>query len=476
MFGLAFWPFLPLPSVRFDRRYPCGVAVHFVIIGGGPAGNTAATVAATLGAQVTLIERDIVGGAAHLLDCIPSKALIATGGELREVERAPAMGLTAHAELDFGALRIRTKGIEDRLHHGVKSLLESQGVRMINGAGRLKGPNEVVVETAEGVEELKADAILLATGSRPRVPDFAPVDGERVLTTRDSYPPPEVPEHIVVVGSGVTGVEFTHMFAALGSQVTLIVSRQQVLPGKDPEAAAVLEQEFLVRGVQLFKGARAEAIERDGDTVRVRCTDGRIATGTHAVLAVGSIPNSDGLDCEAAGVEVDDGGYVPVNHHLQSNVPHIYAAGDLSGKLPLSSVASMQGRKIAEHVMGLHTREHRHLDYDKAASAIFTDPEIADVGLVEADAFSEGRKVRVTKVPFAGNAKALIEGDPRGFVKIISDPATGVVLGGSIVGRHAAELISVIALAVTNSLTVTDIVDSLLVHPALAEALADAAE
>ena len=178
-----------------------------------------------------------------------------------------------------------------------------------------------------------------------------------------------------------------------------------------------------------------------------------------------------------AGVsDVNDAGYVPVNHHLQSNVPHIYAAGDVSGKLPLSSVAAMQGRKIAEHVMGLHTREHRHLDYDKAASAIFTEPEIADVGLAEADAFAMGRKIRVTKVPFAASAKALINSDPRGFVKILSDPATGVVLGGSIVGRHAAELISVIALAVTAGLKVGDIVDSLLVHPTLSEALADAAE
>jgi dihydrolipoamide dehydrogenase len=207
----------------------------------------------------------------------------------------------------------------------------------------------------------------------------------------------------------------------------------------------------------------------------VSCDDGRVAIGSHVVLAVGSIPNSESLGLEDAGVEVDPHGYVPVNHHCQSNVRHIYAAGDLSGRLPLSSVAAMQGRKIAEHLMGLHTREHRHLDYDKAASAIFTDPEIADVGLAEAEAFSEGRKIRVTKVPFSANAKALIEGDPRGFVKILSDPATGVVLGGSIVGRNAAELISVLAVAVTNGLKVGDIVDSLLVHPALAESLAEAA-
>jgi dihydrolipoamide dehydrogenase len=266
------------------------------------------------------------------------------------------------------------------------------------------------------------------------------------------------------------------MFSSFGSDVTLIVSRQQVLPAKDPEVAAALEDEFLHRGVRLLKGARATGIEHTDGGVVVSCDDGRHAAGSHALLAIGSIPNSEGVGLDAAGVTVDPSGYIPVNHHCQSNVPHVYAAGDVSGKLPLSSVAAMQGRKIAEHVMGLHTREHRHLDYDKAASAIFTEPEIADVGLAEADAFAAGRKVRTTKVPFSASAKALINNDPRGFVKIVSDPATGVVLGGSIVGRHAAELISVIALAVTAGLRVTDIVESLLVHPALAEALADAAE
>ncbi len=263
--------------------------------------------------------------------------------------------------------------------------------------------------------------------------------------------------------------------------MTLVVSRQQVLPGKDPEVAAVLEEDFLGRGVRLLKGARATSIERTvddehGDHVVISCDDGRTVRSTHAVLAIGSVPNTEALGLDVAGVEVDAGGYIPINQHCVTNQPHIYAAGDVSGKLPLSSVAAMQGRKVAEHVMGLHTREHRHLDYDKAASAIFTEPEIADVGLAEAEAFAVGRKIRVTKVPFSATPKALINNDSRGFVKIISDPATGVVLGGSIVGRHAAELISVIALAVTANLKVSDIVESLLVHPALAEALVDAAE
>lgn len=451
--------------------------MHFVVIGGGPAGTQAATYAARLGVGVTVIERDVIGGAADLWDCIPSKAMIATGGAMAFLDRSDGMGLApVRPHLDLERLRQRIESITTRLGRTTETILTSQDVRLLRGEGRMAGPHSVVAETADGPAVLEADAVLLATGSRPRIPDWAPIDGDRVLTTRDAYPPKELPRHLVVVGSGVTGVEFVHMFSSLGSGVTLIVSRQQVLPRKDPEVAAVLEEDFLSRGVKLMKGARAVAIERTGDGVAVRCDDGRVAMGSHALLAIGSVPNSEGLALDTAGVSVDEHGYVPVNHHCQTNVPHIYAAGDLSGKLPLSSVAAMQGRKIAEHVVIGHTISHRHLNYDKAASAIFTEPEIADVGLAEADAFAEGRKIRVTKVPFAATAKALINDEPRGFVKIISDPATGVVLGGSIVGQNAAELISVIALAVTTGLRVQDIMESMLVHPTLSEALAEAAE
>ena len=449
-----------------------------VVIGGGPAGHDAATYAARFGADVTLIERDIVGGSAHLRDCVPSKSMIATGAALSFAQRLDGMGLAkVETEVDAEHLRARIQAIEKRLEQSVTQLLTSQGVVIHRGTGRLLGHHEVCVDTADGPIELTADAIVLATGSRPRLPEWASIDKERILTTRDAYPPDEIPGHLVVVGSGVTGVEFVHMFASLGSKVTLIVSRQQVLPQKDPEAAALLEQNFLDRGVQLLKGARATEITRRGKSVEVLCSDGRIATGTHVLLAIGSEPNSQELGLANTQVVVDESGYIEVDHNLRSSVPNIYAAGDLSGTLPLSSVASMQGRKIAEHIMGLHEgREHRHLDYDKAASAIFTEPEIADVGLAEAEAFATGRKIRVTKVPFSSNAKALINNDPLGFVKIVSDPNTGHVLGGSIVGQHAAELISVVALAVSANLKVQDIHESLFVYPTLSEALSEAAE
>ena len=432
-----------------------------------------------MGAEVTVVERDVVGGAAHLWDCIPSKTMIATGGAISFSNRLEGMGLENNdAEVDVDSLTTRIASIKNRMRDNNTEILESQGVRILRGSGRFTGPHTIEVECADGHQTVEFDAAMVSTGSQPRVPEWCHPDGDRILTTRDCYPPKVFPESVTVVGSGVTGVEFVHMFSSFGAKVTLVVSRQQVLPGKDPEVAAVLEQEFMRRGVKLVMGARAEAIKRSesGDTVVVRCDDGRVIESSHAVLAIGSVPNTAGIGLDAAGVSVNDWGYVDINQHCVTNVGHIYAAGDISGKLPLSSVASIQGRKVAEHVMGLHTRNHRHLDYDKAASAIFTEPEIADVGLAEAEAFASGRKIRVTKVPFSSTAKAMINSDTRGFVKIISDPNTGEILGGSIVGRHAAELISVIAVAVTASLTVSDLVESILVHPALSEALAEAAE
>ena len=451
--------------------------MRFVIIGGGPAGNQAATHAARLGVDVTLIERDIVGGAANLWDCIPSKAMIATGGAMSYLRRIAGMGVaSAGGALDLEVLRDRITTIVEQLEVTNEKILHSQRVAVIRGTARLVDAHTVVADTTEGPMTFEADAILLSTGSRPRVPAWADLTGERLLTTRDAYPPDVLPDRLVVIGSGVTGVEFVHMFSSLGCNVSLIVSRQQVLPQKDPEVAAVLEADFSRRGVHMLKGARAVGVDQDDRGVVVRCDDGRVVQGSHALLAIGSVPNSEGLGLEDAGVEMAEDGTVPINRHCQTNVPHIFAAGDLSGKLPLSSVASMQGRKVAEYVVGGHTVTHRHPNYESAPSAIFTEPEIADVGLAEADAFAEGRKIRVTKVPFAASARALIDNDARGFVKIITDPATGIVLGGSIVGRNASELISVLAVAVTGGLGVNDIVESMLVHPTLAEALAEAAE
>ncbi len=236
--------------------------MRFVVVGGGPAGIQAASAAARYGVEVVLVERDLVGGEAHLLDCIPSKTMIATGGALSDLQRMGGMGLAdVGARLDLETLAARVATIEARLEAATVELLDRQGVELVRGSGRMGGPHLVIAETDEGERQFEADAVLLSTGSRPRVPDWADPDGDRVLTTREAYPPKELPEHLAVIGSGVTGVEFVHMFGSLGSEITLIVSRQHVLPNKDAEVAAALEENFIRRGVHLLKGARAQGVD-----------------------------------------------------------------------------------------------------------------------------------------------------------------------------------------------------------------------
>lgn len=447
---------------------------RLLVIGGGPAGNTAATVAATLGASVTLVEDQIVGGAAHLWDCIPSKAMAASSVRLDAIRNAARLGVSdpGAVDLDMSRLAGHLDGITGTLATGVTTLLESQGVTMLEGRARLTGPKAAAAVTASGELDLEFDVALLSTGSRPRVPDWAEVDGERVLTTRHAYHLPELPSELVIIGSGVTGVEMVHIFSSLGSDVTLLVSRHHVLPHRDAEVATVLEEDFLERGVKLLKGSRATTAKRDGDRVVVETEDGRRVTGSHVLLAVGAVPNSEALGLDEVGIDAP-GGFIAVDEQQRTSVSHIYAAGDVTGQMPLSSVAAMQGRKIAQHLMG---RDVTPLDYRKVSQAIFTEPEIASVGLEEVDAAAEGRKVRLTKVPFAANPRALIQGNPRGFVKVVSDPATRIVLGGTVVGHHASELIAPIALAVQGRLGVDTLVETLMVHPSLTESIAEAAE
>jgi dihydrolipoamide dehydrogenase len=446
---------------------------HLVIIGGGPAGTQAATTAASKGARVTLIEKEIVGGAAHLWDCIPSKTMAASALRHSSVRNAAKLGLsTEPTRVDTGVLAERIQVITGDINRNWLELLGSQAVEIVNGHGRFVSGREVVVETDSGERRIGFDRAMISTGSAPRVPDWAPVDGERVLTTRDCYDMAGVPEHVVIIGSGVTGVEFTHIFESLGAKVSLVVSRRQILPLRDAEVAAVLEEDFIERGVHLAFGARAEKIDVDGTGVSVFCDDGRVLRGSHALLAVGSVPLSDGLGLEEAGITADNG-YVDVDEYQRTSVPHIYAAGDVTGQMPLSSVASMQGRKIARHALDLPVEP---LDYSKVAEAIFTEPEIASVGLVDVEAAAQGRKVRTMKVPFAANARSVLQHFTRGFVKLTSDPATGVVLGGTIVGHRASELIGVLTLAVQADVTVKQLVETLMAHPTMTEAISDAAE
>lgn len=447
---------------------------RLLIIGGGPAGTSAATTAAALGAKVTLIERSVVGGAAHLWDCIPSKTMTATAIRIGSIRNAAKLGLvTDPGKVDTRQLSDRIDSISGDITKNWINLLESQGVDIIEGTGRFVSPHQVIAETTDGQERvIDFDTALISTGSSPRVPDWAEVDGERILTTRHAYDLPEVPDHVVVIGSGVTGVEFVHIFESVGSKVTLVVSRQQVLPHRDPEVAAVLEEDFIERGVKLVIGARAERIDKSADGIEVVCDDGRVVKGSHALLAIGAVPQTAGIGLEEAGIETDRG-FVQVDEYQRTSQPHVYAAGDCTGQMLLSSVAAMQGRKIARHAMGLQVKP---IDYSKVTQAVFTEPEIASVGLEEVQAAAEGRKVRTTKVPFATNPRSVLQGNTRGFVKVVSDPANGIVLGGTIVGHRASELIGILALAVQARVTVSVLVETLMVHPSLSESITEAAE
>ncbi len=449
-------------------------APRLVIVGGGPGGHAAATNAATLGAHVTLIEESIVGGAAHLWDCVPSKAMAASSMRLDAIRGAGRVGIADPGDVDLhmDLLSDHVDRITGTLAHGFASMLESQGVEIIAGRGRFTSANKVEVTTNGELRTVEFDYGVVSTGSRPWVPDWAPIDGERILTTRHAYHLAELPEHIIIVGSGVTGVEMVHIFSSLGAGVSLLVSRHHVLPHRDSEVAMVLEEDFLERGVRLLKGSRANAVRLVDDGVEVSTEDGRTVRGSHMLLAVGSVPNTEDLGLEDLGVELHRG-YVQVDRYQRTSLPHIYAAGDVTGQMPLSSVAAMQGRKIAQHLMG---RPVQPLDYGKVTQAVFTEPEIASVGLEEVDAAAEGRKVRITKVPFAANPRALIQGNPRGFAKVISDPATRVVLGGTVVGHHASELIAAIALAVRAGIRVEVLAETLMVHPSLSESITEAAE
>jgi dihydrolipoamide dehydrogenase len=447
--------------------------LRFLIVGGGPAGTAAASTAAAYGADVILVEDSVVGGAAHLRDCIPSKTMAAMSIRMQAIRNAEDLGIADHgAGVDLGRLADRIQKVTSMISARSTELLASQGIEIVKGRGRFLGPRHAVT-MVDGIErKIRFDAALVSTGSRPRIPDWARVDGDRILTTRHVYDLPAPPEHVVVIGSGVTGVEMVHIFESLGSRVTLLVSRHHVLPHRDAEVAAALETDFLERGVALLKGARAVDIDRSRDGVVVHVKDGRRVQGSHALLAVGAVPMSDGLGLEQAGVETE-GGFIVVDQYQRTSVPHIYAAGDVTGQMLLSSVANQQGRNLARHVTG---HPGKAIDYSKVAQAIFTEPEIASVGLEEADAAAEGRKVRITKVPFTANPRSLIHGSTRGFAKVVSDPATRVVLGGTVVGHRASELIGILALATTGKIKVQTLRETLMAHPTLSESISDAGD
>jgi pyruvate/2-oxoglutarate dehydrogenase complex dihydrolipoamide dehydrogenase (E3) component len=454
---------------------------RIVIIGGGPAGYEAALVAAQLGAQVTVIERDGIGGASVLTDCVPSKTLIAAAGAMTSVHDSGVLGVHGAeldaARLDLPAVNQRVKGLAVAQSADIHARLESEGVRIVVGQARLAddvpglAAHEVEILDADGavVDEIEGDVVLLATGADPRVLPGAEPDHERILDWRDVYDIAERPDHLVVVGSGVTGAEFASGYLEAGVPVTLVSSRDRVLPGEDADAAEVLEEVFQSRGGRLERG-RAAGVRRTEKGVAVSLTDGRTVEGSHALMTVGTVPNTAGLNLESHGVQVTDAGHIVVDRVSRTSVPGIYAAGDVTGVFQLASVAAMQGRIAMWHALGEAVMP---IKLKTVAANVFTHPEIATVGVQE-KSLPDLADVDVVRLPLATNARAKMSDLRDGFVKLFARRSTGVIMGGVVVAPGASELILPIALAVTKGLTVADLAQTFAIYPSLSGSITEA--
>ncbi len=457
------------------------------VLGGGPGGYEAALAAAQLGAQVTLVERAGVGGSAVITDVVPSKSLIATADAAVAISEAADLGVQFYVKGDDGRplrpeVAINLTAVNKRLltlarqqSDDMRAALVQAGVRIIAGHGRLEGHHAVVVSTGPGgtdFDRVEAATLVVSVGAAPRQLPTAQPDGERILTWTQLYDMQSLPEHLIVVGSGVTGAEFASAYMNLGAKVTLVSSRERVLPGEDPDAAEVLERVFKRGGMTVLSRSRADRVERAGDGVRVRLADGGVVEGSHCLMAVGSIPNTADIGLESAGVQLSSSGHIRVNRVARTSVPNIYAAGDCTTFVPLASVASMQGRTAIFHALGdiVIPLERRRI-----TANIFTAPEIATVGWQEADIEAGLIDAVVHKLPLSANPRAKMMGIRDGFVKLIARQGSGTMLGGVIVGPKASELIYPIAIAIERRLTVDQLSRVFAVYPSLTGGITDAA-
>ncbi len=459
-------------------------ASRVVIVGGGPGGYEAALVARRRGADVVVVERSGLGGSAVLTDVVPSKTLIATAEWMRIADRGPELGVRVTGEaglepvrtnltVDLGAVNARVLALAGAQSADIRTRLEREGVRILEGEARLDGPLRVVVTVADGGSEvLDADVVLLSVGARPRQLDTAVPDGERILRWDQLYALTELPSRLVVVGSGVTGAEFAGAYHALGCDVVLVSSRDQVLPGEDPDAAKVIQDVFTTQGMTVLSRSRAAAARRTADGVEVELADGRVVEGSHVLMAVGSVPATADLGLEEAGVRLTPSGHIEVDRVSRTSARGVYAAGDCTGVLPLASVAATQGRIAMAHALGDAVAP---LKLETIASTVFTQPEISTVGRSQAWLEATGVRYVAATLELGRNPRAKMLGIRDGFVKLFAHATTGEVLGGVVVAPRASELILPVALAVAQRLTVDEIADTATIYPSLTGSLAEVA-
>ena len=447
-----------------------------VVVGAGPGGYVAAIRAAQLGMKVALVEREHLGGVCLNWGCIPTKALLRNAEVARLLGDGKEFGFSVeNVTLDYGAAIDRSRKISARLVKGVETLMKGNHIDVVWGSGKLTSPTSVVVTTKEGdMQTLTAKSIIIATGSRARLIPGVTADGERVLTARHALERRELPKSAIIIGAGPIGLEFATVWRAYGVNVTVVEMLDHILPAEDEEAATELARQFRRQKIQTLTSTRVESVETTANGVQVHVTGPKgeqTLEGDVVLVAIGVQPNSEDLGLEAVGVTTERG-WIKVDGFMRTNVPTVYAIGDVNGLLPLAHVASAQAILAVETIAGQKTKP---FDVNVMPRGTYTSPQVTSFGLSEAKAQEQGLNVRVGKFPFLANGKALGLGDNAGFVKIIAEERSGEIVGAVIVGPEATELLPELVLARTAELTPEEIARTMHAHPTLNEAIMEAA-
>jgi dihydrolipoamide dehydrogenase len=449
--------------------------MNIVILGAGPGGYVSALKAARSGASVTVIERAEVGGTCLNWGCIPTKTLLASTEAYSKAKKLESFGIELR-----GSIVPNMKKIMDRKNNvvstqikGIRGLLKSWGITLKKGEGRFTTPHEVVVISESGSKEtIKADAFIVATGSRPsEIPNF-PFDGKNIISSTEALELTEIPESMLIIGAGVIGCEFASIYSELGTKVTIAELLPRAVSTEDESISKLLERELKKKKITLLTNIKVERIEINDGSVTAYFSNGKEITVQKVLVSVGRELNSNGIGLEAAGISVGSGKEITVNDRMQTNVPHIYAIGDVTGGILLAHVASKEGMVAADNIMGSDSR----IDYSVVPAAIFTSPEIGSVGLREEQAKDKGIPYTVGEFQFRALGKAHAMGEIAGMIKVISEKESHRILGAHIIGPHASDLIHEYAFAMSAGLKSGDIADMIHAHPTLSEGLMLAAE
>jgi dihydrolipoamide dehydrogenase len=458
---------------------------HIAILGAGPGGYVAAIRAAQRGARVTVVENQALGGVCLNCGCIPSKALLSVVELGDKLKKASELGLNLQGAIGYDLARMigRKNKLVDNLVKGIATLFKAWGIEHVQGTGELIDERTLQVTKSEGggsAQRIQADALIIATGSSwPNLPLF-PVDGQQILTSKEALDLTAIPATLLIIGGGVEGCEFAALYSGLGTQVTIVEMLPRILPLEDEEISSLLDRELKKRGVTVKTGTTVEKLDRQSAAITASLKDGTTLQAERLLVSVGRGLNSKGIGLEKAGVQLGKRGEILVNDRLETNVPGIYAIGDVTGKAMLAHVASAQGKVAVENILG-HTRD---IDYDVVPAGIFTLPEIGRVGLTEAQARERIQKagqspdvdVKVGRFRHVALGKAQAVGDTTGIYKVVADGKSGKVLGVHIAGSHAADLIHEAAMAMELGAKASDIADMIHAHPTLSEGLMEAAE